>query len=331
MESLCAMESNRAQKQIRYALLIALLAGAGMCSASTSKIAFAGKTENIPSSTYVINPDGTGFSRLLKGEAASPSWSPDGTEIAFIRWHENFTNSSDVWKADADGSNHQPLLIQGEEEGKTCVRKGTAFERCDQTFIYEKVVWSPFGIVYHHFVVHPTTYNQLCILDGACVRRGPFRFDFTADGRMVYLAGNIRVVDDPFGEHTYRELTGVEGMTGVAVAPDDSRLAVTHDDGLLVMGIDGGSLTPLVEDRSYLFSPSWSPDGKEIAYIEYTSPGGNLSHNAIHVVSADGGDPRVIFGPWEFISSLDWSPWLDTETGVFTVSWGQIKKEMTEK
>ena len=80
------------------------------------------------------------------------------------------------------------------------------------------------------------------------------------------------------------------------------------------MGMDGDA-TMLIVGQG-LYSPSWSPDGTEIAYIRDSS---------IHIVSTDGGESRVILGPWDSIQDLDWSPSLDTETAIHPATWGQVK------
>lgn len=56
---------------------------------------------------YTVNVDGTGLTRLTDpvgvGEDEWPTWSPDGTKIAFVRSTD--TTASDVYVMNADGSN----------------------------------------------------------------------------------------------------------------------------------------------------------------------------------------------------------------------------------
>ena len=47
-----------------------------------------------------MNPDGSDVVRLT-GLAAHPSWSPDGTKIAFTRFLDN---NGDIFVTNADGS-----------------------------------------------------------------------------------------------------------------------------------------------------------------------------------------------------------------------------------
>jgi len=55
---------------------------------------------------HVINTDGTGKSKLL-ANGYSPSWSPDGTKIAFLR--SCGMEASSVYVMDADGTNGKRL------------------------------------------------------------------------------------------------------------------------------------------------------------------------------------------------------------------------------
>ena len=61
---------------------------------------------------YVANADGTGLMRLTKSEASdvSPSWSPDGTRIAFTSDRSNRNgHQNEIYVMDADGSDVQRL------------------------------------------------------------------------------------------------------------------------------------------------------------------------------------------------------------------------------
>ena len=58
---------------------------------------------------YVLNVDGTGLTQLTRdsGANASPSWSPDGKQIAFVSNRDD--GKSRIWIMNADGSNQRVL------------------------------------------------------------------------------------------------------------------------------------------------------------------------------------------------------------------------------
>jgi TolB protein len=74
------------------------------------KIVFAAWLPVIGPEIYVMNPDGTGITRLtFTGmKSSNPSWSPDGTTIAFQRNDVNGTPG--VWTMDANGGNQKMLV-----------------------------------------------------------------------------------------------------------------------------------------------------------------------------------------------------------------------------
>jgi TolB protein len=79
----------------RLAVIAALSAGTALVVAPTAGAAYPGRDGLIAfvrtklhkwSQIYVVRPDGSGLRRLThrRGGAATPTWSPDGRQIAFI-------------------------------------------------------------------------------------------------------------------------------------------------------------------------------------------------------------------------------------------------------
>ena len=58
------------------------------------------------SDIYVVNAAGTGLKRLTDGPGGEdhPTWSPDGSQIAWVEIPVNKTHSSTTWVMNADGS-----------------------------------------------------------------------------------------------------------------------------------------------------------------------------------------------------------------------------------
>jgi Tol biopolymer transport system component len=116
--------------------------------------------------------------------------------------------------------------------------------------------------------------------------------------------------------------TGVRRVTAgfdlsVAWAPDGSQIAFQKRSGLYVENADGTDRRRIVRcDCAQAAQLAWSPDGRFIAYVEWTDDDLEAS-TLIHLVHPDGTGDRVLAeggqgGPPE----LSWSP--DGEQIVFT-------------
>lgn len=153
-------------------------------------------------------------------------------------------------------------------------------------------------------------------------------YDFMPDGKslVVPINGKIAKVDFATGQATnipfnvnvemevaprvyfkYRvpdsDTVDARLIRYPAIAPDGKRVAFTAFSKLYIMDLPSGTPRRLTNNGDGEFMPTWSPDGKTIAYVTWTAKGGN-----IFSVSADGGTPRQLTNSTAYYAYPAYSP-----------------------
>jgi TolB protein len=241
---------------------------------------------------YTMNADGSGLVTVTQG--VDPSFSPDGTRIAFWRYE---SGSGAIYVADADGSNERRVVSDGYQptwssDGRRLAYGcgGICFVNVDgtgQTRLTPAApksqtpgicirdsdpTWSPNGST-----IAFTRWPDVAIPTSMCLSLGvamSFPFDFWTEVWLVEADGsNLRPLKDGVG----RTVTYAGWPTW---SPDGRRLAFYYTNGsderIAVASADTSGFVTIVQQKpplwnSVLGSPDWSPDGSRVVF---STPGG---------------------------------------------------------
>jgi Tol biopolymer transport system component len=199
-----------------------------------------------PPHLYAIAPDGTDLRRLTRGPQADllPTWSPDGSRIAFSRVTGE---STDVFTMRSDGTDLRRLT-----SARTAHEDMPSYSPDGQLIAYARVeggedIW----------VMNADGTEQRELLGGEGHDASP---DWSPDGERIAFVrdGKIAVMN--------ADGTGIELLTsgeipdaGPQWSPDGTRILFTRDPGqVLVMNADGTGLVR-VPIRGQVGGPSWGP------------------------------------------------------------------------
>jgi Tol biopolymer transport system component len=272
----------------------------------------------VDSDIHVVQPDGTGRRLLVGGAGAqfAPTWSPDGTRLAYWSGLDPKDESS-LWVVDSDGS--AAVEVTG---GRTFYDGGAP-------------TWAPNG----KRLAFSTRGGELRVVnsDGGDLRRiGHPQMSFSLptwspDGSWIA----VRVASDESTETgdrgTYRgyvihpDGTGQTEISGPSMGglahmgfgwSPDGRSVIYHVGGptdfdIAISRLDASGVwrqEVLLDRRNTDVLPAWSNDGAQLAFIRTEGLGTAAQVSHLMVATADGRDPRVISDRDVDRSLPCWSP-----------------------
>lgn len=301
---------------------------------SNGKIVFKRGRDEI----WVINPDGSGLTRLTLGYGNSscergdefPVWSPDGTKIAFSRTRDN---KMEIWTMNADGSGQTQLTFDA-STGSGCTGGP------QQTYS-ELPAWSPDGqkIIFTRdasttaddqdtWIMNADGSNQTKLFGSVGVREGQAVFSpdgqtiayrrtvltgtgcrGTSNGTEVWLANA-----DGSNERRLTTIDGCSVETFPYWSPDGLQLFVSVDAAALTCGAEivRVATDPMNLSRTLLTNclngeaskhSRVSPDGTRVVFH---NGGGN---GGLWLMRADGTQKELLtMGPSDGIDDAHWQP-----------------------
>ncbi len=218
---------------------------------------------------YVMNPDGSGRTRLTHGawDDWDPAWSPDGSKIVFASTRDDpdpvhcSDCNAEIYVMNADGSNQTRLTTDPDWDSTPS--------------------WSPDGAKIAFSSYRDGGFRKIFVMnaDGSgqtsLNRYGGYPA-WSPDGQKIaYGGGDIWVVS-PDGSNPVN-LTNSSGDDNETPSwsPDGTKIAYASwqpKGAVHVMNSDGSGSTQLTTPGYINFDedPAWSPDGTKIVYAHYS-------------------------------------------------------------
>ncbi len=235
------------------------------------------------SDIYSVAPDGSCLSRLttdVKTDDFTPVWSPDGSQIAFVRQPVIFTGFGETYQQ----SYVYVLALSGDEPAQLAEDSNSE----DGAQYQIQPGWSPDGTQVVYVSNNGDNYPDI------------FKAGVNSH-RAIVLDNNadFQLFGYPYNTYT------------VSWSPDGKAIVYfgSADNGLELFTVPsaGGEIEQLTNGAHHHLNPSWSPDSSKILYLQMESDS-DLESGDLHVMDSDGSNDRIISSDQYSDSSPLWSP-----------------------